>query len=173
MSQYSSSTNSSDIPPIEVLKIPKLLSNITNILVELINKNGKGIYDKKNPFCSKFIPTISITDYLLRFKKYTNIENSTLIISIIYIDIICQKHDITIQEINIHRLFLICCVLAIKYNEDIQFTNSYYAKVGGISNKELNLLEFHTIKLLDYNLSINEKVFNRYVNYLRKLEFKS
>ena len=62
MSQYSSSTNSSDIPPIEVLKIPKLLSNITNILVELINKNGKGIYDKKNPFCSKFIPTISIAD---------------------------------------------------------------------------------------------------------------
>ena len=173
MSQYSSSTTSSDISPIEDLKIPNLLSNITNILVELINKNGKGIYDKKNPFCSKFIPTISIADYLLRFKKYTNIENSTLIISIIYIDIICQKHDIIIEEINIHRLVLTCCVLAIKYNEDIQFINSYYAKVGGISNKEMNLLEFHAFKLLDYNLSINEKIFNKYVNYLRKLEFKS
>ena len=37
----------------------------------------------------------------------------------------------------------------------------------------MNLLEFHAFKLLDYNLSINEKVFNKYVNYLRKLEFKS
>lgn len=50
MSQYSSSTTSSDIPPIEVLKIPNLLSNITNVLVELINKNGKGIYVKKIHF---------------------------------------------------------------------------------------------------------------------------
>ena len=47
MSQYSSSTNSSDIPAIEVLKIPKLLSNITNILVELINKNGKQCKNNK------------------------------------------------------------------------------------------------------------------------------
>ena len=173
MSYYSSSTVTSDYSLIELLQIPNLVSNISTILSELTTRNGKGKYNKKSPFCSKRIPIISITEYLQRFKKYTNIENSTLIISIIYIDIICQKHDITIQEINIHRLFLICCVLAIKYNEDIQFINSYYAKVGGISNKEMNLLEFHAFKLLDYNLSINEKVFNKYVNYLRKLEFKS
>ena len=173
MSYYSSSTVSSDNCSIELLQIPNLLSNISKILCELINKNGKGKYSKKNPFCSKTVPTIPITEYIQRFKKYTNIENSTLIISIIYIDIICQKYDIIIEEINIHRLVLTCCVLAIKYNEDIQFINSYYAKVGGISNKEMNLLEFHAFKLLDYNLSISETIFNKYVNYLRKLEFKS
>ncbi len=173
MSYYSSSTASSDYSVNDLLQIPNLLSNISKILCELINKNGKGKYNKNNPFCSKRVPIIPITEYLQRFKHYTNIENSTLIISIIYIDIICQKHNITIQGINVHRLVLICCVLAIKYNEDIQFTNNYYAKVGGISNKEMNLLEFHSIKLLDYNLSISETIFNKYVNYLRKLEFKS
>ena len=173
MSYYSSSTASSDYSVNDLLQIPNLLSNISKILCELINKNGKGKYNKNNPFCSKRVPIIPITEYLQRFKHYTNIENSTLIISIIYIDIICQKHNITIQQINVHRLVLICCVLAIKYNEDIQFTNNYYAKVGGISNKEMNLLEFHSIKLLDYNLSISETIFNKYVNYLRKLEFKS
>ena len=160
MSQYSSSTNSSDIPPIEVLKIPKLLSNITNILVELINKNGKGIYDKKNPFCSKFIPTISITDYLLRFKKYTNIENSTLIISLIYLDTICSRENIILQE------------NCIKFNEDLIFDNEYYAKIGGISLKEINLLEYYAIKFLDFDLFFDEQIYNKYVHYLRN-EFKS
>jgi hypothetical protein len=172
MSQYSSSTTSSDISPIEVLKIPNLLSNITNILVELINKNGKGIYDKKNPFCSKFIPTISIADYLLRFKKYTNIENSTLIIGLIYLDTICSRENIILQENCIHRLLLICCVLAIKFNEDLIFDNEYYAKIGGISLKEINLLEYYAIKFLDFDLFFDEQIYNKYVHYLRN-EFKS
>jgi hypothetical protein len=172
MSYYSSSTVTSDYSLIELLQIPNLVSNISTILSELTTRNGKGKYNKKSPFCSKRIPIISITEYLQRFKKYTNIENSTLIIGLIYLDTICSRKNIILQENCIHRLLLICCVLAIKFNEDLIFDNEYYAKIGGISLKEINLLEYYAIKFLDFDLFFDEQIYNKYVHYLRN-EFKS
>jgi len=40
-----------------------------------------------------------------------------------------------------NSLLLVANVIAVKYNEDIYYANSYYAKIGGISLSELNLLE--------------------------------
>jgi hypothetical protein len=40
----------------------------------------------KIPFSANLIPNISIEDYLLRIQTNSNIEESTLIISLIFID---------------------------------------------------------------------------------------
>lgn len=57
-------------------------------------------------------------------------------------------------------------LVAIKYNEDDYFSNEFYAKVGGIKMIEMNKLEYEFLLLIEFNLFVNEDVFNKYNSYL-------
>ena len=118
-------------------------------------------------FLSKKPPQISINKYLKRFMKYSKPEPSTLIISLIYIDKICENSNLQLTMFNIHRLVFACLIVAIKYNEDDYYSNEYYAKVGGITLKELNLLEYNILILLDFNVFIDDLVYESYENQIK------
>ena len=150
----------------ELIKIPKLIKAISHLLSEIVKVNSQIEYDAYDPFSSKVVTTIPIQYYIERIKKYTNIENSTLIITLIYADRVCGMNSIVLHPHNIHRVILASCLLAIKYNEDEFYANDYYAQVGGITTEELNLLEYNCIQLLNFNLFVDKKIFQKYVNYL-------
>lgn len=57
-------------------------------------------------------------------------------------------------------------VIAIKYNEDDYFGNSFYAKVGGVTKKEMDKLEYEFLIRSDYKLFVDEEVYDKYNNYL-------
>ena len=57
-------------------------------------------------------------------------------------------------------------LVSIKYNEDDYFSNEFYAKVGGIRMTEMNKLEYEFLSLIEFNLFVNEEVFNKYNTYL-------
>jgi hypothetical protein len=57
-------------------------------------------------------------------------------------------------------------VLAIKYNEDIYYSNKFYAKVGGVSNEVLNNIEIEFLKLIDFSLFIDEEIFHEYYDFI-------
>ena len=63
--------------------------------------------DSKSIFSAKKRPTISIKAYLDRIIKYSKIEESTLIIILIYIDRLCENNELKLNEYNIHRYILI------------------------------------------------------------------
>ncbi len=150
-------------------------NKISKVLKDLISRNKTlKIYNQKVQeqskmhFNAKKKPSITILDYIQRIIEYTNIENSTLIISLIYLDRICQN-DVLITEYNIHRLLFICIISSIKYNEDIIYENSFYADIFGIDSEELILLELKFLELINFNLFIHTKQFNKYQNYIINL----
>ena len=57
-------------------------------------------------------------------------------------------------------------VLAIKYNEDDYYANTFYAKVGGITLEEINQLEYDFLAKCDFNMSINQSKYIKYHDYL-------
>jgi hypothetical protein len=61
------------------------------------------IESKIQPFLSKNIPSISISNYLTRLSKYTSIEYSTLETMLILIDRFCNKTQIILNYFNIHK----------------------------------------------------------------------
>ena len=63
---------------------------------------------------------------------------------------------------------LIAILIAIKYNEDDFYSNTYYAKVGGITLKEINNLESEFLSLINFNLWIDFEIFTKYQNYLEQ-----
>ena len=118
------------------------------------------------PFLSKKVPAISIKNYLERLIKYSKIENTTLVLILIFIDRVCDINKIRLNYFNIHKLIIASMVVSIKYNEDDYFSNEFYAKVGGIRMTEMNKLEYEFLSLIEFNLFVNEDVFKKYNTYL-------
>ena len=118
------------------------------------------------PFLSKKVPAITIKNYLERLIKYTKIESTTLVLILIFIDRVCDINKIRLNYFNIHKLIIASMLVSIKYNEDDYFSNEFYAKVGGIRMTEMNKLEYEFLSLIEFNLFVNEEVFNKYNTYL-------
>lgn len=57
-------------------------------------------------------------------------------------------------------------LIALKYNEDDYFNNEFYAKVGGVTKKEIDKLEYEFLIRSEYKLFVSEDVFEKYNNYL-------
>ena len=111
---------------------------------------------------TKNIPSMPIKDYLIRLCQFTKINESTIILILIYIDRICNINKFTLTYRNIYKLLLSSMVVAIKYNEDNFYSSEIYAKIGGLSLKELNYLEFHFLILIKFSLFIEKELFDKY-----------
>ena len=146
-------------------KMSKLEMNIVEILSQISSQNANVEYNPDDPFSKKTASKVTLQHYFHRIKKYAKIEKSTLIIILIYADRICTNSGIILNPHNIHKIILGCLLLAIKYNEDVYFTNEHYAKVGGVSIEELNNLEYFSIQL-NFDLFISEDIYKKYLNYI-------
>jgi len=160
-------------------KLPNymLIKSISKTLVTILENNKKKSNYKeivkkqgKMPFSANLIPGISIEDYLLRIQTYANIEKSTLIICLIFIDKLCHTADVTLTHYNIHRILFTAVLLSIKYNEDSFFDNQYYSEIAGVKIKELKLLEYTFISMVDFKLFVCDDIYEKYKNYLDKFE---
>ena len=147
-------------------KLSKLELNISTILTEISGQNSNIEFNPEDPFSTTTPPNIKLQYFFGRIKKYAKIEKSTLIMMLIYADRMCTTSGIILNPYNIHRIILGCLLLAIKYNEDIYFTNKHYAEVGGLSVKEINELEFFSFQLLDFNLFISDDIYIKYLKYI-------
>jgi hypothetical protein len=150
--------------------ISKILNQIVHQSKKLPNYLDIIKSQEKMSFSSKKVPNISIKDYLKRIQTYSELENSTLIVSLIYIDRICQLGNIVLTSHNIHRILFCAIYLALKYNEDQIYKTDYYAQIAGISIKELNLIENEFVSLINFNFFIDDQLYSKYENYLKNFE---
>ena len=179
MSNIDSSTNDcesfkEDLKKSNNLLIDKINIILTSLLEEnKFNKNYKEKIGKQKKiiFYSNEIPSISIKDYLNRILSFTDIEDNTLILSLIYIDKICEKNSIILSEHNIHRILFSSILISIKFNEDIYYKNKFYAKVAGVSAKELKKMESEFLRLIDFDLCVNDNLFVKYKKFINKIKF--
>lgn len=159
--------NSKDLKKLNIEeKLSKLELNISEILSEISSQNADIEYNADDPFSKENPSKVTLQYFFGRIKRYSQIENSTLIIILIYADRMCVTAGIILNPHNIHRLILGCLILAIKYNEDVYYNNEYYAKVGGVTLDELNRLEYTSFQLLNNNLFISKDIYDKYLSYI-------
>ena len=166
--EFSAENNSSSIDK-TLIKTIKLFSELlTEICEQSKNNTSKSIYIKS--FMTKNIPSISLKNYIKRLFLNAKMNESTIILILIYIDKICSMNNITISYYNIYKLILGSMIIAIKYNEDKFYPPELYAKLGGVAVCELNLLEIEFFKLIDFQLFVKEEIFLKYKEYLMNFE---
>jgi len=120
-------------------------------------------------FHSRSAPGITVVDYLRRIVRFTNVEKSCLLITLYYIDQICARMPrFTLSSLTCHRFIIASITVSSKGLCDTFCTNSLYAKVGGISVTELNVLEREFLEKIDWRLMCTRDVLQEYyVNLVR------
>ncbi|XP_065875682.1 cyclin-U1-1 [Euphorbia lathyris] len=156
---------------------PRVLSILSKVIEKLVGRNEKVVDGMKsgtlgkslNSFHGVRAPNISIPKYLERIYKYTNCSPSCLVVGYVYIDRLVHKHpDSLVLSFNVHRLLLTTVLVASKMLDDVHYNNALYARVGGVTNAELNKLEIELLFLLDFGVMVSCGIFESYCLHLEK-----
>ncbi|ORZ12251.1 cyclin-domain-containing protein [Absidia repens] len=123
-------------------------------------------------FHARSIPSISIQAYLNRILKYCPCTNECFLAILVYFDRMAKPDPparpvpLRIDSYNVHRLIIAGVMIASKLFSDVFFTNTRYAKVGGLPVSELNVLEVEFLALNEYNLFVTVEEFQYYGDQL-------
>ncbi len=177
------------------LAISKLWAAILYNWINSYNKKTS-IEDWRDPdilfpptcYSNQTIPCISLSAYLDRLLKYglannnqtsfidsrpedlSRLQFKTMIFSILYLDRYFRRHPADkLHMCNVHRLAFISTMIAWKFFNDEYYSNSYYAKVGGISLRECNKLEIFFLFNIDFSLQIDPKKFEANANTILRI----
>ena len=160
-------------PEEKEIKNLELINSISKALNTILDnnknvKNYKDILKKQSMmyFSANTIPNITIKDYIMRIQNYSEVEKSTLILSLILIDRMCRKSGILLTHYNIHRILFSSLLISIKYNEDSYFDNNFYSQIAGVKPNELKLLEYTFLEYNDFNIYVKDDEYKQYEKYL-------
>ncbi|KAI8885240.1 cyclin-related 2, partial [Backusella circina FSU 941] len=136
---------------------------------DLLNKQQVTGYTR---FHARVAPSIDIYSYLSRILKYCPCANECFLSLLVYFDRMSKNayaltgRPFTIDSFNIHRLIIAGVMVSSKFFSDIFYTNTRYAKVGGLPVTELNSLEIEFLKLNSYNLTVPISELQKYGDQL-------
>ena len=128
---------------------------ISSMLMELIRYNDaiplrEGHLTR---FHSRAPPAISVLDYLQRLTTHATLSPPILLSMVYYIDRLCALYPaFTISSLTVHRFLIVSATVASKGLSDSFWTNKTYARVGGVSMKELALLELEFLTRMDWRI---------------------
>jgi hypothetical protein len=120
-------------------------------------------------FYCRFPPPISITDYLLRIHSYCPMSTGVYLAASLYIyRLAVLERAIVVTRRNAHRLLLASLRVAMKALEDLSYPHGRFARVGGVSDKELARLEISFCFLTGFELAVNAPVLSQHWELLRR-----
>ncbi|MCJ1405231.1 hypothetical protein MMC11_008458 [Xylographa trunciseda] len=157
----------------ETCDVKDLVLLISNMLMELIRFNDKiPLKDGRlTRFHSRAPPGISVVDYLQRLTTHATLSPPILLSMVYYIDRLCALYPaFTISSLTVHRFLIASATVASKGLSDSFWTNNTYARVGGVSLKELALLELEFLWRVEWRIVPKPEVL---VDYYRSLVERS
>ncbi|KAF2671626.1 cyclin-domain-containing protein [Microthyrium microscopicum] len=142
---------------------------ISDMLMELIRLNDQ--LPPREGFLTRFHsrapPTISVRDYLQRLIVHATLSPPILLAMVYYIDRLCSLYPaFTITSLTVHRFLITAATVAAKGLSDSFWTNHTYARVGGVSTKELAMLELDFLGRLDWIIVPKAEVLEDYYRSL-------
>jgi hypothetical protein len=137
----------------------------------------------KSRFRRKNIPAISILDYMTRICNYVVALEPAMLLAVLQyahlVDPVSEEFPNTsgdaktlliIDVYTIHRFVMASLCVASKALGDHYYSNSFYAKVGGISTSELNALELELVVLLDWRLQMSQTQQRKYWDLIENID---
>mmetsp|Transcript_12664 Transcript_12664/g.14991 ORF Transcript_12664/g.14991 Transcript_12664/m.14991 type:complete len:250 (+) Transcript_12664:185-934(+) len=160
-----------DVEAKNICNRPNLPSEVLDVIYFLncIEKRLEGCKSQgeMTSFHSVCRPSISIGEYVRRIADFARCNPQVFILAIIYMDRIVRVDDtLIINHLTIHRLVLSAVVVASKYLEDRYHSNATFARIGGTSGEELNLLELEFVFRLKFELHVSTKCFESYAKHV-------
>jgi hypothetical protein len=153
----------------ELCNVEDLVRLISSMLMELIHINDALPLEdgQLTRFHSRTPPAISVHDYLNRLAKHATLSPPILLSMVFYIDRLCALYPtFMISSLTVHRFLIASATVASKGLSDSFWTNSTYARVGGVSLKELALLELELLWRVEWRIVPQPEILKDYYKSL-------
>ncbi|CAJ1010801.1 putative Cyclin/Cyclin, N-terminal domain containing protein [Leishmania naiffi] len=122
-------------------------------------------YSSHDFFCAAHAPPISVKKYTARLVTYMHCSPEVFVFAVAYLRrLVLNGFPVHIR--SIHRLLLTAVLVALKYRDDIYYHTSFYAEVGGVTPKDLCIMEMRflfdlirfegEVSLADYHTVIRD-----------------
>jgi len=144
--------------PLDAFKdehVADIVTLVSMVLTEIVEKNDRTPFssEKLTRFHSRAAPQISIKDYILRVVKFCKLEKAMLIVCLYLADLFTNSYvNFTLNSLTVHRFLITAFTVAAKGLCDQFCSNTLYARVGGLSVIELNLLEVEFLVRVQYRI---------------------
>lgn len=142
---------------------------IANMLMRLIQHNDViPLQDGQlTRFHSRAPPAIGVVAYMERLTFHATLSPPILLSMVFFIDRLSYHFpDFIINSLTVHRFLITAATVASKGLSDSFWTNSTYARVGGVSVKELALLELELLVKCGYRIVPSPERLVEYYNGL-------
>ncbi|XP_020249144.1 cyclin-U2-1-like [Asparagus officinalis] len=155
---------------------PLVISVLASLLERAMARNARqgnaqGPRDdaRSGAFDSDRVLDMTIQSFLERIFRYARVAPPVYVVAYVYMDRLCQlNRGLRITLGNVHRLLVTSIMVASKFVEDLNYRNSYFAKVGGLSVTELNGLEVNFLFMMGFKLHVSVSVFESYCRHLER-----
>jgi hypothetical protein len=146
---------SSEAPEFHCVPVGNGNGNVTVQEIEQQNALIKRFYSKK-------APPIALGEYMLRLHKYCPMSTAIYLATSVYINkMALNEKIILVTPRNVHRLVLAGLRVAMKALEDLSYPHNRFAKVGGVSERELTRLEIAFCFLANFDLRVDSQLLGR------------
>lgn len=127
----------------------------------LCRQGDRGTHNDSDPFSApaRHPPAMSANDFVVRLCKYAHSSPQVFVCSVVFLERYIDRTGISVNSRNFHRLLLTAFVVAAKLRDDVYYTNSYYASIGGLEPQVVNTLEIEMLKALDWEVAVTTKEF--------------
>ena len=147
---------------------------VTNWQQELVSRVGEYCAENGDlrhgpdsmiaPFESTMKPIITFGDYVTGVVstgvKGRLTETNQLKAAAIIMLRFAERYPKMVTDLTVHRLFLICYLVAMKVVFDRILSNSHVAKMGGVCRRSLNYMEQKFLVVMDFDVNVTEDQFN-------------
>ncbi|KPA79291.1 Cyclin 10 [Leptomonas pyrrhocoris] len=122
-----------------------------------------------NAFSTPEVPAISVHDYLKRIVKYTYVSPSVLVCCCLYLDrLLTMYPSFLLCPNNVFKFLITSTRVSSKIMDTRTLNNRDFSFVGGVTNDNINALEFMFVQLLQNRLYISHHAFDVYCDPLRR-----
>ncbi|XP_057869226.1 cyclin-U2-1 [Cryptomeria japonica] len=172
-----SAVSCSDLCSGESDSSPWILSVLASLLERLVARHERMLFSSGKKitrenlcvFSAMQIPAMSLHKYLERMFKYVRCSPSAFVVAYAYIDrLILSNPNFRLTSLNIHRLTITTVMVATKFLDDLHYNNDYFAKVGGLTLREMNILEVEFLFMLRFRLQVTVSVFESYCSHFKR-----
>ncbi|GLJ18716.1 hypothetical protein SUGI_0333930 [Cryptomeria japonica] len=176
-SDPSSAVYCSDLCSVESDSSPWVLSVLSSLLQRLVARHERLMFSsakkiKRENLClfsSLQVPAMNLHKYLERMFKYVRCSPSAFVVAYAYIDrLILNNPNFRLTSLNIHRLTITTVMVATKFLDDLHYSNDYFAKVGGLTLREMNILEVEFLFMMRFRLQVTVSVFESYCSHFKR-----
>lgn len=159
------------------------ISRLTSVLYDSILVNKVSNQKRLNRDCDKQrskqideeaanLLKFTLATFLNNICNVCFVEESSLILSLIYLDRILLKRKMSLSYEVLEELMLGCVIAAVKFNQDYHNLR-YVQAVTRIQQHQITYLESWTLEALGYSLYVDQNIYKTYSFHLTSFKVSS